>query len=75
VDEAVHGALTAEQLSIVDWFVPMKSFGVEARYLALMVAATFAVVPVTELTAPVVASGIAVITAIPSLVLPPLPCE
>ena len=75
VDEAVHGAFTAEQLSIVAWFVPMKSFGVEASYLALMVAATFAVVPVTELTAPVVASGIAVMTAMPSLVLPPLPCE
>jgi hypothetical protein len=71
VEDAVQGAETFEQLSIVVWFVPMNNLGVEARYFALIVPATDAVVDVTLLIAPVVATGIAVITAMPSPRLPP----
>jgi hypothetical protein len=71
VDDAVQGAETFAQLSIVAWLVPMKSFGVDAKNLALMVPATDEVVDVMLVIAPVVASGIAVITAMPSARLPP----
>lgn len=71
VDDAEQGAETLEQLSIVVWLVPMKSFGVEARNFGLMVPATDAVVEVRLLIAPVLAIGIAVITAMPSPRLPP----
>ena len=70
VVEGVQGAETLAQESIALWFVPMKSFGVDARNLALMAPETDAVVDVTLLTAPVEASGIAVITAMPSPRLP-----
>jgi hypothetical protein len=51
--------------------VLIKSVGFDAKYFGLVVPTIVADVDVIADTAPVVAIGIAVITALPSLVLPP----
>jgi hypothetical protein len=73
VADGAQGALIAAQLSMVARFVPINSLGVDARNFALTVAEMLAVDAVMFVTDPVTASGIAVTTAMPSLVLPPDP--
>jgi hypothetical protein len=54
--------------------VLIKSVGFDAKYFGFVVPAIRAVVDVIAVTTPVVAIGIAVMTALPSLVLPPVAC-
>ena len=72
-EEATHVEFTLEQPSIVAWLVSINNFGVDAKNLAFIAPATSAVVELMLLTTPVTAIGMAVMTAMPSPVLPPEP--